>query len=141
MKKIIFIIAAVALIAVAGGLLVEQLGKDVVDEGVIAQWRARLTEQQTQVDAMRDRSRAETQAVGRQLAQMQARLIRMEALGARVTEVADLDEGEFAFTEPVPQGGPLGNTQAPLPWSELHLGLTDLARDLQVIERRHQFDS
>ena len=127
-------VAAVALIAVAGGLLVEQLTKDAIDEDVIAKWRARLVEQQTQVDEMRDRSRAETQAVGRQLAQMQARLIRMEALGARVTQVADLDEGEFAFAEPVPQGGPSGNTEAELPWPELHLGLNELARDLQVRE-------
>lgn len=123
-----------ALVAVAGGFLVEQLGKDVIDEDVIAQWRARLAQQQSQVEEIRDRSRAETQAVGRQLAQMQARLIRMEALGARVTQVADLDEGEFAFTEPVPQGGPSGNSEAALPWPELHLGLNELARDLQVRE-------
>ena len=124
---------ALASLAVAGSFLVEQLGKDSVDEAVIAQWRARLAEQQSQVDEMRDRSHAETQAVGRQLAQMQARLIRMEALGARVTEVADLDEGEFAFTQPVPQGGPSA-AEAALPWPELHTGLDELARDLQVRE-------
>ena len=53
---------------------------------------------------------------------------------ARVTEVADLDEGEFAFAEPVPQGGPLSNAEATLPWPELHVGLSELARDLQVRE-------
>ena len=126
--------AAIGLLVLVGGLLVHQLSKDVIDEDVVAQWRERLVQQQNQVDEIRDRSQAETQAVGRQLAQMQARLIRMEALGARVTQVADLDEGEFAFTEPVPQGGPLASGEAVLPWPELHTGLDELARGLQARE-------
>ncbi len=45
-------------------------------------------------------------AVGRRLAAMQARLLRIEALGERVAEVAQLDEGEFRFDETPAVGGP-----------------------------------
>ena len=41
-------------------------------------------------------------AVGRRLAAMEARLLRMEALGERVSEVAKLTDGEFRFDQPAP---------------------------------------
>jgi murein DD-endopeptidase MepM/ murein hydrolase activator NlpD len=121
-------------LALAVGVLVEQVSQDVVDNEVIAEWRQRLVFQQDEVEQIRSRSQAETQAVGRQLAQMQARLMRMEALGARVTEVADLDKGEFSFDEPVPQGGPSVFAQDAQPWPDLQDNLDELARGLKVRE-------
>ena len=123
-----------ALAALCVTVLAQELSKDVVDNEVIAQWRERLVDQQQEVDAIRSRSQAETQAVGRQLAQMQARLMRMEALGARVTEVADLDNGEFSFNDPVPQGGPSAFAQDELAWPELRASLGDLSRGLKARE-------
>jgi murein DD-endopeptidase MepM/ murein hydrolase activator NlpD len=128
------LIAGFAAVALSVGVLIAQTSKDVVDDEVISQWRERLVSQQDEVDEIRSRSQAETQAVGRQLAQMQARLMRMEALGARVTEVADLDQGEFSFGEQVPQGGPSGVSQAALPWTDLRANLAELARGLKVRE-------
>lgn len=100
----------------------------------LSQWRDRLQVQQAEVDTMRQRSAAESQAVGRQLAQMQARLLRMEALGARITEVADLDEGEFSFDEPAPQGGPVTQPGTAPDIAELMASLDELAVDLKVRE-------
>jgi murein DD-endopeptidase MepM/ murein hydrolase activator NlpD len=40
------------------------------------------------------------------LGQMQAHVIRLDALGQRLTRVAGLDSGEFDFTQPPAQGGP-----------------------------------
>ena len=40
------------------------------------------------------------------LAQMKARVIRLDALGARLTEMADLDDGEFDFDATPALGGP-----------------------------------
>jgi len=104
-----------------------------VDDATVAEWRERLAEQQQRVAEIRRQADAESQAVGKQLAQMQARLLRMEALGARVTEVADLDEGEFSFGEPAPQGGPLAPRQA-MPWEDLRGELDALAQNLRVRE-------
>ena len=100
----------------------------------VSQWQQRLESQQAEVDAMRRRSNAESVAVGRQLAQMQARLHRMEALGARVTAVADLDEGEFSFDEPAPQGGPVSASAAAPDFLELKSSMDDLAAGLKARE-------
>lgn len=121
---------------VGGYYLVDKLTEPVMGAATVADWQGRLAAQQSEVEAMQERSAAESQAVGRQLAQMQARLLRMEALGARITEVADLDEGEFSFDEPAPQGGPVtaGGSAPPASMSDLKSSLDQLARDLMVRE-------
>lgn len=48
----------------------------------------------------------ELDALGVHLAELQARMIRIDALGERLTELADLDGDEFDFSQPVGQGGP-----------------------------------
>jgi murein DD-endopeptidase MepM/ murein hydrolase activator NlpD len=117
-----------------GTWLVDQLSTEVVDEQTVAQWRERLDEQQQEVDRVKSVAAAQSQAVGRQLAQMQARLLRMEALGARVTEMADLDEGEFSFAEPAPQGGPSMSRQDELDWPDLQSSLEQLSAGLRARE-------
>ncbi len=124
-----------SLLTTLGGIFVFQgLTREVADDAAIAGWRERLTQQQAEVDLIRDRSAAESEAVGRQLAQMQARLLRMEALGARVTEVADLEGGEFSFAQPAPQGGPTSRTEDAVPWPSLLASLDELSIDLKYRE-------
>jgi len=130
-------VAAVTLslgVLLAGAWIFEQLSTDVVDADTVAAWGERLSEQQGEVNRIKAEADAQSLAVGRQLAQMQARLLRMEALGARVTEVADLDEGEFSFAEPAPQGGPGINRQAALEWPDLQTSLDDLSSGLKARE-------
>ena len=100
----------------------------------VSEWRERLEAQQAEVEALRRRSSAESEAVGRQLARMQARLHRMEALGARVTAVADLDEGEFSFAEPAPQGGPVSSQSSAPDFQELRFSMDELAAGLKARE-------
>lgn len=124
-----------SLLTTLGGIFVFQgLTREVADDAAIAGWRERLAQQQAEVDLIRDRSAAESEAVGRQLAQMQARLLRMEALGARVTEVADLEGGEFSFAQPAPQGGPTSRTEDAVPWPSLLASLDELSIDLKYRE-------
>ena len=69
--------------------------------------------QSQEIGRIQSQSRIEMDAVGRRLASMQARLLRIEALGERVAEVAQLDEGEFRFDEPPAVGGPETDIDAP----------------------------
>lgn len=103
-------------------------------EELVAQWRQRLAEQREELDTLRARSTAESQAVGRQLAAMQARLMRMEALGTRVTEVAELEEGEFSFDEAPAVGGPTGANESPMGWWDLQANLEGLSMQLKSRE-------
>lgn len=132
--------AFVGALALAVGCLLtvtwvaDQVSAEVVDAHTVAQWRERLAEQQQEVDQVKAVAAAQSQAVGRQLAQMQARLLRMEALGARVTEMAELDEGEFSFADPAPQGGPSMSRQDALAWPDLQASLDELSAGLRARE-------
>ncbi|HAR31839.1 MAG TPA: hypothetical protein DCR65_09965 [Gammaproteobacteria bacterium] len=101
-----------------------------LDRTYIADWRDRIAEQQTDLKSLESVAAAESQAVGRQLAGMQARLMRMEALGARVAEVASLDEGEFTFDETPATGGPDASVR-PLAGFELKDALAELSISLK----------
>ncbi|MEZ5552543.1 MAG: M23 family metallopeptidase [Pseudomonadales bacterium] len=136
-RQTVFVLALAGVLALSlsGYFVIERLTRDVVDVDTVAGWRAKIQQHREEVESIEQRSRDQVQAVGRQLAQMQARLLRMEALGARVTEVADLDEGEFSFSDPAPQGGPSVILQDEMQWSDLNSGLEELARGLKARER------
>jgi murein DD-endopeptidase MepM/ murein hydrolase activator NlpD len=127
---------AIGLVATAAGAVLGMnlLGSHQMAPETVVHWRQEVEAQRLELQALLDRSTAETQAVGRQLAQMQARLLRMEALGARVAEVADLDDGEFSFDLPVPVGGPDTTTSEPMPMGDLRADVDALARNLKIRE-------
>lgn len=116
---------------VAGGWVVSVLRTDQVDAEVVARWRAKLADQHAEVLALEQKASAQSAAVGKQLAQMQARLLRMEALGAHMSEAADLGDEEFDFDAPPAQGGPVDTQQHTLPWQDLQQELGQLSLQLK----------
>ncbi|MEZ5491392.1 MAG: M23 family metallopeptidase [Gammaproteobacteria bacterium] len=76
------------------------------DDQAALNWESRLQDQAEQLGDIRDQSRQELEALTRRLAMMQAQLLRLDAVGERVVEVAELDREEFDFSQPVPIGGP-----------------------------------
>ena len=105
------LVVALALFVVAGLIgnvlvVTRFLSNDLLDSQIIARWQSHLTGQSQEIERIQSQSRVEMDAVGRRLAAMQARLLRIEALGERVAEVAQLDEGEFRFDEAPAVGGP-----------------------------------
>jgi len=105
-------------------------GTGAIDEDLVSGWQLQLSEQQTELKSIESLAAAESQAVGRQLAAMQARLLRMEALGARVAQVASLEDGEFSFDNPPAIGGPESGVR-PLAGFELQDALADLSLDIK----------
>lgn len=65
-----------------------------------------LEDQREQVDAVHQEARRQLDAFAAHVAELQARLTRLDALGERLTELADLDAGEFSFSQTVGLGGP-----------------------------------
>jgi murein DD-endopeptidase MepM/ murein hydrolase activator NlpD len=112
-------LAVVVVLLVVSGLIgnvlvvTRFLGSDLLDSQVIAKWQNRLNGQSQEIERIQSQSRVEMEAVGRRLAAMQARLLRIEALGERVAEVAQLDEGEFRFDEAPAVGGPESDVDVP----------------------------
>jgi murein DD-endopeptidase MepM/ murein hydrolase activator NlpD len=65
---------------------------------------------------------------------MQARLLRIEALGERVAEVAQLDEGEFRFGDPPALGGPESAVEVPQAVPEFLAAVDVLAGQIKIRE-------
>jgi len=82
-------------------------------------------------------SQEKVNAIAKRLGQMQARLIRLDAMGGRLTEMAGMESSEFNFDELPPQGGPEGPNQD-FQLEELSTGLSDFEHYLQ--DREHQLD-
>ncbi|MEM9620238.1 MAG: peptidoglycan DD-metalloendopeptidase family protein [Pseudomonadota bacterium] len=131
-RSVMALAAAVALVAVTTvGWTVYQSSADQVSAQVVAEWRDKLATQKALVVELTKKNQAQSAAVGRQLAQMQARLLRMEALGAHMSEAAKLQAEEFDFNRAPAQGGPVSGTQATLGWGELTGELETLSAQLR----------
>jgi len=127
-----FVAATVCVGLVFAGFLLKQ--SDFVDAAVIETWRSKLSEQDDVVEQLREQSVARRQAVGRQIAEMQARLWRMEALASYMHETAGLPKDEFDFDAPVSQGGPLNNEAQVLEVDNLDTQLASLSQRLKQRE-------
>ena len=127
-----FVAATVCVGLVFAGFLLKQ--SDFVDAAVIETWRSKLSEQDDVVEQLREQSIARRQAVGRQIAEMQSRLWRMEALASYMHETSGLPKDEFDFDAPVSQGGPLSNEAEVLAVDNLETQLASLSRRLKQRE-------
>jgi murein DD-endopeptidase MepM/ murein hydrolase activator NlpD len=72
-------------------------------------WGASLTEQKDRLEKSRKQSEGQVAALTAKVAELQARLVRLDAVGERLTKVAKLDKGEFDFRQPPGVGGPLSS--------------------------------
>lgn len=88
--------------------------------------------QRAKVDDSVRNARDNMNALTLRLGQMQAQAIRLDALGDRLTKMADLDKGEFNFKRRPGVGGPESNDKlAPLPVSDFVSALETLSRQLE----------
>jgi len=62
--------------------------------------------QRENIDTIRQANEDTLDALAIRIAQMNARIIRLDALGRRLTDMADLDDGEFDFNSDPALGGP-----------------------------------
>jgi len=82
-------------------------------------------------------SQEKVNAIAKRLGQMQARLIRLDAMGGRLTEMAGMDISEFNFAEIPAQGGPEGANQD-FQLDELSDGLHSF--ETYLADRENQLD-
>lgn len=69
-------------------------------------WTRMLSERDTALEKERSSADAQIAALTNKLAELQARLIRLDALGEKLTAAANLDQGEFDFSRLPAIGGP-----------------------------------
>ncbi len=72
----------------------------------IEQWRAELARQEDVIASTRRTLDQNVDALALRLGQLNAHIVRLDALGARLTQMAGLSEGEFDFSTAPSLGGP-----------------------------------
>lgn len=65
-----------------------------------------LQQQREVIQSIRQENEDTLDALAIRIAQMNARVIRLDALGRRLTDMADIHDGEFDFDSEPPMGGP-----------------------------------
>lgn len=66
-----------------------------------------LASQSSELEVLRLEAERKLQALTMNLAELQARMTRIDALGQHLTAIANLEDGEFDFSHPPAMGGPL----------------------------------
>jgi murein DD-endopeptidase MepM/ murein hydrolase activator NlpD len=77
--------------------------------GESSRWAAVLSEQKTQIAELKSQLQERVDAMAMRLGEVNAHVIRLDALGKRLTEMADIDNREFDFGRDPPSGGPEGD--------------------------------
>jgi murein DD-endopeptidase MepM/ murein hydrolase activator NlpD len=103
-------------------------------------WEEILVEQQHDSEEIKQESMATLSAMTLRLAELQGRLVRIDALGERLTSMADLDNGEFDFNQLPAVGGPetdvLGESHTPPKFIDI---INELAE--QINDREQQLET
>jgi murein DD-endopeptidase MepM/ murein hydrolase activator NlpD len=91
-------------------------------------WSADLLRQKAQIEDVRRALQEKVNALAMRVGQMNAHVIRLDALGKRLTRMAKIDDGEFDFGNPPALGGETADGQpAQIP------NLTAMVDDLQSL--------
>lgn len=105
---------------------------DVRPDLYAAAWRQEVLGQRLKVDRALGEARAGMDALTAKLGDIQARAIRLDALGARLVRMAKLDRQEFDFGQQPAQGGP------EVPLATATLAVPDFISDLQRLSAELQ---
>ena len=112
-RPLLFSISGFALLALLAGAFVAGTrygSTGPLGEFTVARWNEDLAEQRATLDRTRVTVEDQVAALATRVGRMQAQLLRLDALGRQLTEVAKLDRGEFNFDRPPAVGGPRSET-------------------------------
>jgi murein DD-endopeptidase MepM/ murein hydrolase activator NlpD len=101
-------------------------------------WRQQLASQAQEVARAKQSAQTNIDALSAKVGQLQAHIIRLDALGQQLTHMAGLKRGEFNFDEAPAEGGP------DLPAPTQHVSMQDFMTNLdqvqsQIRNREQQF--
>ena len=137
----IFGVALAGLISIPAvvGLFSYQMGVAEADLNgdMVAKWREVLKDQQAVIGEVRFEAENNIEASAVRIAQLQARIVRLDALGERLTKIGRLEEGEFDFSGTPAMGGPENSLDIASYEPPAYMDLLDqLARDIEDREQQ-----
>jgi murein DD-endopeptidase MepM/ murein hydrolase activator NlpD len=120
----------------AGGLGADPVRTSELPSGLLASWSDEVRVQRTALEQARAEAERNSAALARRIAQLQAHVVRLDAAGQRLTEIAGLDSGEFSFGQPPPIGGPESAVLSDIGLDSLLSSLGNFERQLSDRERQ-----
>ncbi|HEY2275371.1 MAG TPA: M23 family metallopeptidase [Steroidobacteraceae bacterium] len=125
------VITATAVVLGGAFALGLQLGKGVHREVALAEttrFGALLAQQKQEIAGLKQQLQLRIDAMAMRIGEVNAHVIRLDALGKRLTEMADIDSREFDFDRDPPSGGPEGES--------VSAQIPDLSRMLAQLAQR-----
>ena len=115
---------------------------EILDQSALQILKDRSEQQAQELAEAKRSAQQQLQALTLRMAELQSRLVRLDALGERVTTIAKLDKGEFDFTQKPAIGGPetddLGASYAQPDFvhsmDQLLTKVDDRAQQLEILE-------
>lgn len=103
---IVAVIGVISAAGFAGGYFYSSKTGSGVSLNEVSSLTVELDAQREHIDSIRQSNEDTLDALAIRIAQMNARIIRLDALGRRLTTMADLEDGEFDFNTAPALGGP-----------------------------------
>jgi murein DD-endopeptidase MepM/ murein hydrolase activator NlpD len=111
----LLILAPLSALVFYSGQYLARMNTPLQVQTVMTAWQDEMKRQREEVQGARRKVDEDMDALALRLGELQAKVIRLDALGSRLTEMAKLDRGEFDFSKQPAVGGPeSGTTSAPL---------------------------
>jgi murein DD-endopeptidase MepM/ murein hydrolase activator NlpD len=101
------VVAGVCGVSVYAGFALAVNQHSLVDNGELVALQADLEGQRATLSDMNVAAEEQIDALALRMGELNANVIRLNALGDRLTGIADLDKGEFDFMNPPALGGPV----------------------------------
>src|ERR1700742_2947989 len=102
----------------------------------LGNWTAELLHQKAQLEDTKRVLQEKVNALAMRVGQMNANVIRLDALGKRLTRMANLDDGEFDFGHPPAVGGEISADGQPAQIPSLTAMVDDLQNQLSSREQQ-----
>ncbi len=112
-------------------------GTAVLPQGLVTAWAQEFEGQRQALSVARGEAEQNAAALARRLAQLQAHVVRLDAAGQRLTEIAGLDQGEFNFGQAPAVGGPEPAYPSEASMDPVLISLRNFER--QLTDRERQF--
>ncbi len=97
-----------------------------------AVWAGTMAAQKAEIAELKDRLQERIDALALRIGQVNAHVIRIDALGKRLTQMANIDSHEFNFDAPPPLGGPEADAGVAAQVPDLSLMIGELEKRVEV---------
>ena len=115
----------------ASGYIGYSLSPNQDNQALIEEWQADVHQKQVQLSYIREESDADIDALSSRLGLLQAHVMRLDALGRKLVQMAGIEKGEFDFDNTPALGGPETVSNQGLESSELSLAIEQLGIELE----------